>query len=1064
MRKSKLFSATAITLSLAAAGTLLGAQIASADTTISTDSTTPQQTSTTGNLTLSAKLTLTSGTAITVNSANTVAISGSVVMSSSAPGSTAILVSGGQTTGISLTGALTVTDSYTATDTNADGVIDGPWAADGARYGIRSTGTTPLIGNITLGSGSSVTVDGNGAYGVRLENALQGEFNSRSSITMTGDDATAISIEGGVTGRVRIGGTISALGKGARGVNVASAINGALVFDGTISGTGYSNLSPSSLTSTVLAGLSPTLNLQQSGALVTIADNVTGGVLFNNAATTSTTVTDNDGDGTLDTEQGAASLVQYGTAPALLIGSATKDITLNKISVASTATAANVTAYDKYALVIRGSVATSGLYKGVSSSGIVIGGLGHAVNLENGILLNGTVSSSAVDADTHGLWLQAGANVPKFEISGSLSATNVVDALTYTNTAYALDIASGASLPVLQIDAGATISAAAGGTSANATAIRDQSNTLATITSSGYIASSITPGDFNSDGVADTAVYRPVAIDLHSNTIGTAISLTDVESDAYAAPYIAGDVLLGAGNDSITLKGASVTGNIDFGAGANALSLDIVGTTQSTVLGKLTGTGTVAIDLINGNLGLLSGSNIKASSLHVGAKSALFLELDPTTSTTPLIAGTGSVVFDNDATLKLSLSKIIQTPTRFTLLTGTNIALGNLKTDLTGQVPYIYGATLSTDTPKSTLYADFHVKTQSEFGLSSNEYGAVSAVLTAAAKDSNASNALLSPTDKASFLKIYSQFLPDYSGETFLTLAKGAESVGKTLGTQSRLPALGESQYWVQETGFNINRDHDATTGYEATGFNFAGGYERGLSSRQAAGMYMSVTSSAPLDTYALAKEKYSIFDFGLGGYWRLYDGPLKAWAHLGAGYASFDSTREALSSYVAQVSEASWKGVSVTGGAGASIRYTLGPVSLKPQASLSYYGLKEDAHQETGGGDSFDLSVGERTSHLMSGRFQVAVGRKNADALVQPEFWLGYQNNAAVKLADTVAHFNNGSDFTLSGALRKGGGPVAGFRVAADNEYSHFSIEGEYEKQDDYTNATLSLRARFQF
>jgi hypothetical protein len=45
-----------------------------------------------------------------------------------------------------------------------------------------------------------------------------------------------------------------------------------------------------------------------------------------------------------------------------------------------------------------------------------------------------------------------------------------------------------------------------------------------------------------------------------------------------------------------------------------------------------------------------------------------------------------------------------------------------------------------------------------------------------------------------------------------------------------------------------------------------------------------------------------------------------------------------------------------------------------------------------------------------------------------------------------------------------EGGGPVAGFRLSADNPYSYFSIEAEYQELPEYTNTSVSLRTRFQF
>ena len=81
-----------------------------------------------------------------------------------------------------------------------------------------------------------------------------------------------------------------------------------------------------------------------------------------------------------------------------------------------------------------------------------------------------------------------------------------------------------------------------------------------------------------------------------------------------------------------------------------------------------------------------------------------------------------------------------------------------------------------------------------------------------------------------------------------------------------------------------------------------------------------------------------------------------------------------------------------------------------------------------------------------------------------KPEVWFGYKQNVSAQIADTIANFKGATPFTLTGGDIEGGGPVAGFRISADNQYSYFSLEGEYEKKDDYTNYSVSLRTRFQF
>jgi outer membrane autotransporter protein len=202
--------------------------------------------------------------------------------------------------------------------------------------------------------------------------------------------------------------------------------------------------------------------------------------------------------------------------------------------------------------------------------------------------------------------------------------------------------------------------------------------------------------------------------------------------------------------------------------------------------------------------------------------------------------------------------------------------------------------------------------------------------------------------------------------------------------------------------------------------------------------------------------------DLTLGAYWRLNTHSLKAWLHAGAGYDTFKSTRNILTTTVSHVATAKWDGYSVSGGAGASYDYNLGKWGVTPQVLIDYYQLNENKHAESGGGDYFDLTVGERDGHLLTSTALLNLSYKAS--FLKPEIWVGYKQNLSATLPDTVANFTGGDNFTLVGGNIEGGGPVAGFRLSADNPYSYFSIEAEYQQLPEYTTTSVSLRTRFQF
>lgn len=1067
MRKSHLFNATALGLVIA-----VTAGVAQAEVVINTSTNTAVKTSTATTAGAADDIKLdTGGTitlktagarAITIDSNNKVNVAGAIDMSASDAGATGIYVDGGRTSGITLSGKITVTDNLSPTDSDGDGIPNGPFADDKQRYGIRSVGTTPFIGNVSLASGSAIQVEGKDSYGVRFENALTGNFTSDSTLNIVGTGVRGYSFEGGVTGDVIIGGSTTVTGENATALNLISNLTGGLTLDGSLVGTGY-RLTTVADKATLDKLKNPDDKLQ-AGPLVNISGNVTKGILLQStiASTDSSKPpaeqnTDEDGNGVEDTADGAASLSQYGGAAALKVGSATQDITINAINIATTAT--DTYKNQKFGLVVRGSIASSGVFEGVVAKAIETGGMGRTVTFENGILINGTVSASSYLAEARTANLLAGTVANAFNVGGTLRAAN---SSTKNETAYALYIGSGAKVP--EVNVSGTISAASTGSKSNATAIFDGSNTLVRLNNTGNITASITQTDDDGNGVVDKTDNRAVAIDLSGNTTGVTLVQTDLKPDdnTVAAPVISGDIRLGSGNDVVKIDGGFVIGNIDFGAGSNSLSI----TTNGIVGGKMTGSGTVSLDIVKGALNLDTGSKLNATTVNVRKEGTLRFVPDTANPNTPIIVASGAAVFETGAKVQIGMSSIVKPATRYTLLTASNITLGTLDTaSLDSNIPYLYKAALSTNTANTALYADVRLRTQSETALSVNEFAAFDAIMTAAQGNASATRALLDPTTAEGFNKAYLSFLPDYSGETLLTLSKSNDGLSRTMASQSIIPQAGVNQYWAQEYGFQINRNRTDVTGFESTGFAFAGGVERGITSTQAAGLYLAYTATNPKGTLGAPDEDLSSTDLSLGAYWRLDNGSgLKGWVRGGVGYANFESKRQILESAFIASSTAKWKGVSYSGSIGASYSVDAGWLSLTPMVSADYFGLKEDAHTETGGGTAFDLSVDERTGHIFSGTALLNIGRSNKNALFRPEIWVGYRNNFSAEIADTVARFGTATPFTLKGGDIKGGAPIAGVRLAASNEYSYFGIEAEYEKYDAYDNVSLSLRARFQF
>ena len=1085
MRKTRLLTATALCLVLMGAGTVTLAGKAFADTTVSSSSTTPLLTSTAGNVTVASTgtITLTTGTAITVDSDNTVDLEGPIAMSGSDGGSTGILITGGHTSNLTINSSITVTDNFTASDTTSpvDGIVDGPFADGAARYGILSTGTTPFVGNIGISSSSVLDVEGDGSYGTRFENNINGTFSYAASTTIIGNNATGLSLENGVTGSAYVGGSFNVLGKNSTALNLAGNYGGNLVIGSSIVNTGYATTATQTADETAII-VANANDMYEAGPAVVLSGNYANGVIFSAAVTDDTTLTstDQDGDGLTDSGEGTASITQYGVAPALLIGNANADVNIGATQTIVGTTGAATAPTVNYGLWEKGTITSSGIYAGKSATAVQIGGLGHNVTIANGIGIGGAITASALAANATALHLMAGTSTPQLDVNSSTISANGQDVVTTNTTvtpntyttaagsANAVVIDKFASLPTININgATSSIVASATGSQASATAILDNSNTLTSIINNDLISASITGTDENGDGVTDTVVNRPIAIDARNNTVGMTItqnSVTTTASDGTTTvntPEIIGDIHLGSGNDVIKENAGAITGNIDFGAGNNSFTMS----GSSTYVGSLTSSGTVALDISAGAAILDANTKLNLSTFHLGATSTLGIDLNTTSPNVPVLQATGAAVFDNGAAIGLSLNNIILSPTTFKVLTASSISLGNLNlTDLGGNTPFLYHVVLVPNATNTELDASFRLKTQAEGGFNTNEYGALVPILTAVGQDSSATTALLAETTQSGFRSVYNQYLPDFSGEDLLTLSRGNESVTRALASLTLIPDNDAGQYWLSEYGYHTKRAYGDTNGFSATGFSFAGGREVAVGGRQMIGSYISFNSATPLDSFAIAKEDLVNSDLTVGGYWRLRDEGFKAWANAGAGFVHVISTRQILNTYEDHVAKADWTGYSYSAGLGASYEYRLGGFGITPQLMGDFYDLSENKHTEKGDSDLFDLTVGKRDGNLIDS--QALINVSYAKWFVKPELWFGYKDNLSVSIPNTVAAFTQAGStpFTLTGGNVKGGGPVGGFRISADNEYSFFSLEGDYESLPDYTNWSISLRTRFQF
>jgi hypothetical protein len=540
MRKT-LFAAVA----LAPLWLVVGQTSVLAQTTISNSISTPQTTAADGDLTVASGGSITPSAsntaAVTINSSNSLTNSGNISYKD-VNNVTGVLLLGGNTGSVSNSGTITVNESYSASDSNKDGVDEAPYASatSTSRYGIRLTGSSPFVGSIV--NTGSITVQGDSSYGVSLEAPLTGSVLNSGTITYTGDNGAALRETGGVSGDITITGAITTLGQASNAVVLNGNVGGRVSAYAAITSTGYGQTSRT-LSATALQTIQNTSSeVEQGGPAMVVSGSVSGGVFIGAPsayANSSDTTTDSDGDGIVDSAEAKGSIITYGSAPAMQIGSTSAATPMTVGGFVPTVVTGLVTGTDNagWGLINEGAVEGLGVYDAVTATAVQIGGLGGATTIEGGLKNTGTIEAESYAANATGVLIGAGATFTGLgstsgaggiNNSGSIDASVLAPNTTtstfnaYTATATAISIAAGANVASL-VNSG-TISASLTGDSndsVSATAVLDKSGTLSSVVNTGSIAASFVS---DATGAISPTNATYTALDLRANTSGVTLT------------------------------------------------------------------------------------------------------------------------------------------------------------------------------------------------------------------------------------------------------------------------------------------------------------------------------------------------------------------------------------------------------------------------------------------------------------------------------------------------------------------------------------------------------------
>jgi hypothetical protein len=1053
-----LFASTAIVALAAAAHPLRAEEVTDKRTTPLRTSTIHGGSADAITIAKAGSVVLTGGTAVTMDSNHAVSNAGSISVSNGAAG---IVAAAGTSADIVNSGTITVDEPYAPVDDDKDGDLDGPFAIGSNRYGIRTLGAhTGSISN-----SGKILVQGNDSAGISLGGSLSGNFTHNGETSVVGNRSIGVDA-GAITGDVRLAGSVQARGQGAVGARFGGDVAGAMVVQGTVTSTGYRYTTVPSDPSKLDAD-----DLLQGGAALVIEGNVAKGIVLAVAPKDSDPAKDDeDGDGIPDASEGTARVISYGAAPAMVVGAENRDITVGPV--AGTA--------GGHGLQIDGGVEGRGLYANVDATGLAIGGRGGAVAIANGIAVNGTIAAISNGANATAVRIGAGTTTPELRNAGTINASG--------GSATAVRIDAGASMPALRNSGSIKASSGKEGT---AIALRDESGTLTALDNSGSISATGAEGQ-----------GRNIAIDLSAASQGVTIRQLQVGA-GFEAPTITGDVLLGQGNDVLSLADGKLTGNVSFGGGNNTLALsgdavqagrvtfgagadkvtmegssrysgamDLGGGADTLKLsgsavfsGSLLNASQAAVSMTGGTLDLNKPSNLGA--LDMGSGSVLVATLDAAAGQGSAYTIGGTASFAEGSKLAIRLADVSSAEGSYQVLTAGSIqGRDNLET-ITEMVPFMFKAELDENAAANTIVVDVARRSVSELGLNRSQASAYDAVFAALSQDEEIEDVFLSITDGDAFRDSVGRMLPDHAGGGFEGISLGV----RTLARQLQDPANPIDETRKIATTINLafwgsDKDGGQTAGYDLEGYawSFTGEYETGIG-------YFGATASYIWNHHTQG-DASEVESKSLEGavHWRGRFGPIGGFARASIGHADFDSERRFIGlagdEEVFRTIDGDWNGSFVTAIAGISAEGGSQYFFFRPQVSIDYVRLKEDGYSETGD-DALGLIVDGRKSDEVGLNAGLTLGVDLLGMKARDEGWMrietegGWREVLSGGLGATTARFARadaepGEAFTLDPEGTTGGWYA---RLRAYGGPSSFIMGGELSADRRHGEVGLALR-----
>jgi len=596
-----------------------------------------------------------------------------------------------------------------------------------------------------------------------------------------------------------------------------------------------------------------------------------------------------------------------------------------------------------------------------------------------------------------------------------------------------------------------------------------------------------------------------VAINLAANTVGVTVTQnpgTVTASDGTTtatSPSITGDVIFGSGAGILNLNTGTLTGDVSFGTSAGVSTGNQINIAGGAIMkgGLIVGSGgAVAIDVSDGTLNVLNvtGTTFTTPTVNVGATGELIFSADPANAEAlkntqfNVSANPGALTVTSGATVGLNLLSVVpgtataSSPDHFVVLLANAADAGQLSNFTLGQTPYLYHVTLDTTYQADALTFDVSRATAAELNLNGNQAAAYNAIYNAFSTDPDIEADLLSKNNESSFKKLYDQFLPDFAGGPFESMAIGQRAIIREQETDPLKLETDQTRGWVQEIGYLTHQGDADSAGYDAGGFGVSAGVEsaRGNGVVGISGAFLSTeVTDAGQNSYGHMAG--SLLEGGV--YWRSSGTGVNANASLDGGVTWFDSQRQILdtgpnpqsltnpnvpatTATLQRTASAQWVGGLISGQVGLNAPIEFGRFYLRPEVSADYIALFEQGYTEHGGGSAFNLAVAPRTSQQASAQVDMVFGATFGDAIkYRPEIMVGWRGVVYGGPGATTAHFASGStNFTLNANFQDKGGLLTRLGLRAGGPFADFTADAGEEYHGNFQSYDARALARFLF